>query len=111
MKNLIFRYCTSATSEKIIPRWEQDYRLQPFAKLGLFYEYLEMGKRRTVPHFQLHTQLLDTPSDKGVSNTLVCLTPLSENHVQEMFEIFDIKMRVLSFYAVKLHNCNYTVVH
>lgn len=44
MKNLILRYCTSAT-EKIIPRWEQDYRLQPFTKLGLFYEYLEMGKR------------------------------------------------------------------
>ncbi|XP_056878530.1 anoctamin-6 [Takifugu flavidus] len=41
VKNLIFRYCTSAT-EKIIPRWEQDYRLQPYAKLGLFYEYLEM---------------------------------------------------------------------
>uniref|UniRef100_A0A3Q3VPQ1 Anoctamin n=1 Tax=Mola mola TaxID=94237 RepID=A0A3Q3VPQ1_MOLML len=41
VKNLIFRYCTNATSQ-VIPRWEQDYRLQPFAKLGLFYEYLEM---------------------------------------------------------------------
>lgn len=42
VKNLIFRHCTSATSEKMIPRWEQDYRLQPVSKLGLFYEYLEM---------------------------------------------------------------------
>ncbi|XP_029318253.1 anoctamin-6 [Cottoperca gobio] len=41
-KNLIFRYCTRTDSEKVIPRWEQDYRLQPFSKLGLFYEYLEM---------------------------------------------------------------------
>uniref|UniRef100_A0AAQ5YLB3 Anoctamin n=1 Tax=Amphiprion ocellaris TaxID=80972 RepID=A0AAQ5YLB3_AMPOC len=30
------------TSEKVIPRWEQDYQLQPSSKLGLFYEYLEM---------------------------------------------------------------------
>uniref|UniRef100_A0A665X1E7 Anoctamin n=1 Tax=Echeneis naucrates TaxID=173247 RepID=A0A665X1E7_ECHNA len=29
-------------SEKVIPRWEQDYQLQPVSKLGLFYEYLEM---------------------------------------------------------------------
>nr|XP_046234933.1 anoctamin-6 [Scatophagus argus] len=42
VKNLIFRHCTSAASEKVIPRWEQDYRLQPVSKLGLFYEYLEM---------------------------------------------------------------------
>lgn len=83
MKNLIIRYCTSATSEKVIPRWEQDYRLQPYAKLGLFYEYLEMGKRRTVLRIQLHTQLLDTP--------------LSEGYVQEIIEIFDIKMRVCRF--------------
>lgn len=41
VKNLIFRYCTR-TSEKVIPRWEQDYELQPVSKLGLFYEYLEM---------------------------------------------------------------------
>ena len=44
VKNLIFRYCTRVGSEKIIPRWEQDYQLQPLGKLGLFYEYLEMGK-------------------------------------------------------------------
>lgn len=64
MKNLIFRYCTSATSEKVIPRWEQDYRLQDFAKLGLFYEYLEMGKRGTGPRFQLRplARLLDPVS-------------------------------------------------
>ncbi|CDQ75337.1 unnamed protein product [Oncorhynchus mykiss] len=43
MKNLIFRYCTRVGSEKVIPRWEQDYQLQPIGKLGLFYEYLEMG--------------------------------------------------------------------
>ncbi|CAL8242190.1 unnamed protein product [Merluccius merluccius] len=42
VKNIIFRYCTRAGSEKVIPRWEQDYQLQPIGKLGLFYEYLEM---------------------------------------------------------------------
>uniref|UniRef100_UPI003AADF8F6 anoctamin-6-like n=1 Tax=Centroberyx gerrardi TaxID=166262 RepID=UPI003AADF8F6 len=42
VKNLIFRYCTRVGSEKVIPRWEQDYQLQPIGKLGLFYEYLEM---------------------------------------------------------------------
>uniref|UniRef100_A0A3B4TR31 Anoctamin n=1 Tax=Seriola dumerili TaxID=41447 RepID=A0A3B4TR31_SERDU len=42
VKNLIFRYCTRVASEKVIPRWEQDYQLQPVSKLGLFYEYLEM---------------------------------------------------------------------
>ncbi|MEE6480788.1 hypothetical protein FKM82_012671 [Ascaphus truei] len=41
IKNLIGRCCSSRT-EKIIPRWEQDYHLQPLGKLGLFYEYLEM---------------------------------------------------------------------
>ncbi|XP_051977070.1 anoctamin-6-like isoform X1 [Xyrauchen texanus] len=42
VKNLIFRHCTQVGSEKIIPRWEQDYQLQPMGKLCLFYEYLEM---------------------------------------------------------------------
>ncbi|XP_071382280.1 anoctamin-6 [Centroberyx affinis] len=42
VKNFIFRYCTRVGSEKVIPRWEQDYQLQPIGKLGLFYEYLEM---------------------------------------------------------------------
>lgn len=42
VKNLIFRYCTRAGKEKNVPRWEQDYELQPIGKLGLFYEYLEM---------------------------------------------------------------------
>ncbi|XP_076009396.1 anoctamin-6 [Genypterus blacodes] len=42
VKNLIFRHCTRVGSEKVIPRWEQDYQLQPMGKLGLFYEYLEM---------------------------------------------------------------------
>ncbi|XP_034019406.1 anoctamin-6 [Thalassophryne amazonica] len=42
VKNLIFRYCTRVSSEKVIPRWEQDYQLQPIGQLGLFYEYLEM---------------------------------------------------------------------
>ncbi|XP_069485940.1 anoctamin-6 isoform X2 [Ambystoma mexicanum] len=41
IKNLIGR-CNAVGSEKIIPRWEQDYHLQPLGKLGLFYEYLEM---------------------------------------------------------------------
>lgn len=44
VKNLIGRYCAAARSEKVVPRWEQDYHLQPIGKLGLFYEYLEMGK-------------------------------------------------------------------
>ncbi|XP_035537219.1 anoctamin-6 [Morone saxatilis] len=42
LKNLIFRYFTRVTSQKVIPRWEQDYELQPVSQLGLFYEYLEM---------------------------------------------------------------------
>ncbi|XP_056131762.1 anoctamin-6 isoform X2 [Lampris incognitus] len=42
LKNFIFRYCTRVGSEKVIPRWEQDYQLQPIGKLGLFHEYLEM---------------------------------------------------------------------
>ncbi|XP_063357266.1 anoctamin-6 [Pelmatolapia mariae] len=42
LKNLIYRLCAHVTSEKVIPRWEQDYQLQPSSKLGLFYEYLEM---------------------------------------------------------------------
>ncbi|XP_069556060.1 anoctamin-6 [Brachyistius frenatus] len=42
VKNLIFRHCTQAASEKVTPRWEQDYQLQPSSKLGLFHEYLEM---------------------------------------------------------------------
>ncbi|XP_008399158.1 anoctamin-6 [Poecilia reticulata] len=43
VKNVIFRYCTRVTHKKVEPpRWEQDFELQPFTKLGLFYEYLEM---------------------------------------------------------------------
>lgn len=42
VKNLISRHCTQVASEKVMPRWEQDYQLQPLGKLGLFYEYLEM---------------------------------------------------------------------
>ncbi|XP_064198338.1 anoctamin-6-like [Anguilla rostrata] len=42
VQNMLFRYCKNATSEEVIPRWEQDYRLQPVGKLCLFYEYLEM---------------------------------------------------------------------
>uniref|UniRef100_A0A8C5PF83 Anoctamin n=1 Tax=Leptobrachium leishanense TaxID=445787 RepID=A0A8C5PF83_9ANUR len=41
VKNLISR-CRSSGAEKVMPRWEQDYHLQPVGKLGLFYEYLEM---------------------------------------------------------------------
>ncbi|XP_067906491.1 anoctamin-6 isoform X2 [Heterodontus francisci] len=41
LKNLIARYF-SKSSEKVLPRWEQDYQLQSRTKLGLFYEYLEM---------------------------------------------------------------------
>ncbi|KAF4802555.1 Anoctamin-6 [Turdus rufiventris] len=42
VKNLIRRYSAAARSEKVVPRWEHDYQLQPIGKLGLFYEYLEM---------------------------------------------------------------------
>ncbi|XP_021403090.2 anoctamin-6 isoform X3 [Lonchura striata] len=42
VKNLIGRYSAAARSEKVVPRWEHDYQLQPIGKLGLFYEYLEM---------------------------------------------------------------------
>ncbi|KAM4569542.1 anoctamin-6 [Odontesthes bonariensis] len=42
LKNLISRHCSRAASEKVKPRWEQDYELQSISKLGLFYEYLEM---------------------------------------------------------------------
>lgn len=30
--------------ESLYSRWEQDHDLQVFGQLGLFYEYLEMGK-------------------------------------------------------------------
>lgn len=30
--------------ENLYSRWEQDHDLQRFGHLGLFYEYLEMGK-------------------------------------------------------------------
>jgi len=33
---------TQETPENAYTRWEQDYDLQPFAQLSLFYEYLEM---------------------------------------------------------------------
>ncbi|NWW67830.1 ANO6 protein, partial [Ifrita kowaldi] len=42
VKNLLGRYSAAARSEKVVPRWEHDYHLQPIGKLGLFYEYLEM---------------------------------------------------------------------
>ncbi|KAK2883096.1 anoctamin-6 [Channa argus] len=42
VKNLILRHCARGDAQNTIPRWEQDYRLQPFSSLGLFYEYLEM---------------------------------------------------------------------
>ncbi|KAB0357134.1 hypothetical protein FD754_001290, partial [Muntiacus muntjak] len=40
--NMFGRCNTVSGAEKITPRWEQDYHLQPMGKLGLFYEYLEM---------------------------------------------------------------------
>ncbi|KPP60423.1 Anoctamin-6-like [Scleropages formosus] len=42
VKNLISRCCKRVRSEKVIPRWEQDFQLQAYGALGLFYEYLEM---------------------------------------------------------------------
>ncbi|KAJ8261623.1 hypothetical protein GJAV_G00156420 [Gymnothorax javanicus] len=42
VKNMISRRLKNSASETVIPRWEQDYRLQPVGKLCLFREYLEM---------------------------------------------------------------------
>ncbi|KAF6735236.1 Anoctamin-6 [Oryzias melastigma] len=42
VKNWIFRRCSASVTEKVTPRWEQDYQLQSISQLGLFYEYLEM---------------------------------------------------------------------
>ncbi|KAG8510099.1 Anoctamin-6 [Galemys pyrenaicus] len=42
IKNLIGRCNSVSSSEKVTPRWEQDYHLQLMGRLGLFYEYLEM---------------------------------------------------------------------
>ncbi|XP_004083188.1 anoctamin-6 [Oryzias latipes] len=42
VKNWLFRRCGSNVTEKVTPRWEQDYQLQAISQLGLFYEYLEM---------------------------------------------------------------------
>ncbi|XP_012575926.1 PREDICTED: anoctamin-6 isoform X1 [Condylura cristata] len=42
IKNLIGRCNSVSGSEKVTPRWEQDYHLQLMGRLGLFYEYLEM---------------------------------------------------------------------
>ncbi|CAB1346061.1 unnamed protein product, partial [Coregonus sp. 'balchen'] len=39
-------------NEEVIPRWEQDYQLQPIGKLGLFYEYLEMEKAQDIGAWQ-----------------------------------------------------------
>lgn len=43
---MILRHCKRSDAESTIPRWEQDYHLQPFSNLGLFYEYLEMGTKQ-----------------------------------------------------------------
>lgn len=38
--------------ENLYSRWEQDHDLQTFGALGLFYEYLEMGKFK-MTHLEL----------------------------------------------------------
>lgn len=43
VKNRYLQFCSRRVEEKEVPRWEQDYKLQAISKLGLFYEYLEMG--------------------------------------------------------------------
>lgn len=47
--------------ESLYSRWEQDYDLQGFGQLGLFYEYLEMGKdpvhSQTITHITNDTLL------------------------------------------------------
>lgn len=40
--------------ENLYSRWEQDHDLQSFGALGLFYEYLEMGKFK-ITHLELRT--------------------------------------------------------
>ena len=37
------------TEDKVYTRWEQDYNLADIPTLGLFDEYLEMGKYRKAP--------------------------------------------------------------
>lgn len=50
--------------ESLYSRWEQDHDLQGFGQLGLFYEYLEMGKylerRRPRPEL-VHGAVIKTP--------------------------------------------------
>lgn len=40
-------------------RWEQDYVLQDFNHLGLFYEYLEMGERLMTGRTMLRKSISD----------------------------------------------------
>lgn len=48
--------------ESLYSRWEQDHDLQGFGQLGLFYEYLEMGK-----YLELRPELeLPEPSSSTV---------------------------------------------
>lgn len=46
IRNWWGRRKASSSPENLYSRWEQDHDLQNFGALGLFYEYLEMGKHK-----------------------------------------------------------------
>lgn len=48
-------WCSRKARKDQYSRWEQDHDLQNFSQLGLFYEYLEMGKEALNPLHSLPT--------------------------------------------------------
>lgn len=57
--------------ENLYSRWEQDHDLQTFGALGLFYEYLEMGKFKNT-YLELRTRhLVLTIPPKIASQSIV----------------------------------------
>lgn len=45
LRNWFNRWRGKHNLQKDFSRWEQDYILQDFIHMGLFYEYLEMGEQ------------------------------------------------------------------
>jgi len=58
--------------ENLYSRWEQDHDLQTFGALGLFYEYLEMGKFRNT-HLELRTRHLVPTLLKKIASQLIVM--------------------------------------
>lgn len=48
LRNWFNRWRGKQNPHNDFSRWEQDYVLQDFIHMGLFYEYLEMGERLMV---------------------------------------------------------------